>query len=97
MVDSKILDQLEKDLGSVKWKELAPHLARDSIIIVSTSLSLAEVGVHVVQDNQEQINTWIESGLLAKPSLQQIDAWQSEDPSFICSIVQPFVLIQLAS
>lgn len=97
MKDSEIVKQIEQELGSVKWKELAPHLARDSIIIVATSLSLAEVGAFVVKDNQEKINSWIEAGLLVKPSLEQIDTWQKEDPSFICSIVQPFVLIQLAS
>ena len=87
----------EDQVGAVQWKELAPQLVRDSIILVATDLDISLVSEKVAKDDKDQIESWIAEGLMSKPTIDQIQEWQTSNPKFICSIVQPFVLVQMVS
>jgi len=90
-------EKLDSEIGSANWKELGPQLAKDSLIIVSATLSLSEVAGKVAEDDTASVEKWIEEGTIFKPGKQDIDRWQQDNPRFICIVVKPFVLAQLAS
>lgn len=91
----KALKELEKELGVATWSELAHHLAKDNLIIVSSSLKLLDVGFSVIKDDKDEIKTLIEKEKIKKPTENQILSWQTENPKFICLVARPFILVQL--
>ena len=92
---SNVREQFKQDLAEVPWKDLRIHLQRDSIVLVSDRLVLIDVAVAVAEDNKSQVEGWIATGALSKPTAEQIAAWETQlDKPFQMLIVQPFILLQ---
>lgn len=86
---------LSKSFDEAEWGWLKPHIERDAVIVVSRELSLLEASVCIAQNETPKVDGWISQGLLAKPTLEQIEAWNREPQKpFMSVVVQPFVLIQ---
>ena len=91
-------EKLEKDVADISWKDLQPHAKRDAIIVVKQELDLPEVAVAIAEDNTASVQGWIGDRSIAKPSSQQLTAWnQTPEKLFVALIVQPFVVIQEAN
>lgn len=76
---------------------LKPHAERDALILVARELDLIEVGNKLAEDDVKALEAWISKGLVSKPSMQQIELWDSTpNKRFMSVIVQPYVLIQEA-
>ncbi|ACH37134.1 protein of unknown function DUF2288 [Citrifermentans bemidjiense Bem] len=92
---SAIKEELATKIDSTDWLSLRAHLERGGVIIVDPMLDLAEVGAAVANDEVKTVERWLLSGLLSKPSAEQIQAWDAESgKSFLCLIVSPYVLAQ---
>lgn len=89
-----IKERLSRDLGSANWIDLAPHLKRNQLIVVSNELDITDVGMQIAEDNAEVISAWMEQGKISKPKEDQLKRWGADNPKFLCAIVQPFVLIK---
>jgi hypothetical protein len=88
--------RLRETRGPVTYPDLAEHLARDAVFIVSPALDLVACGVAVATDDLDRVSAWIERGELRKPTQLERDAWPQETaPRWIAIIVQPFVLVHL--
>ena len=88
-------ERLKKDVANISWKDLQPHAKRDAIIVVKEELDLPEVAVAIAEDNTASVQRWIGDRAIAKPSSQQLTAWnQTPEKLFITLIVQPFVVIK---
>lgn len=87
--------KLAEEIENVEWHWLRPHLERDALIVVSPALDLAEAARRIAADDAAKVGAWIVKGELAKPTADQITAW-NVDPTrlFRMLIVQPYVLIQ---
>ena len=92
----KLKTQLEQDRGPARWELLRKLLLKDQLIVVAPELDLTEVGAFIAQDNTEQVQLLIDTKKISKPSLDEIKAWEEENPNFLCLLVQPFVLIKPA-
>jgi len=91
---SDIKTQLSEEIAPMPWNDLIPHAKRDSIILVNPCLNLLDVGMAVANDNATLVNQWIERGLIAKPTQQQLSDWNDNlEQKFNTIIVQPFILI----
>lgn len=89
-----IKTQLEEELADVEWSDLIPHAQRDALIVVNESLNLVDVGVAIASDDVKVVRGWISEGLIQKPSVEQLGAWNiSPEQKFSTLIVQPFVLV----
>ena len=88
-------EHLATEIDVTDWLTLRAHLERGGIIIVNNMLDLTEVGFEVASDDVKTIERWIASGLIGKPTAEQIDRWDGEKAKkFLCLIVSPFVLVQ---
>ena len=88
-------EELATKIDVADWRMLRAHLERGGVIVIDTLLDLVEVGCGVAADDVKAIERWILSGLIAKPSAQQIEKWDAEQGKrFLCLIVSPYVLIQ---
>ena len=88
-------ESLAEQVDLAKWEWLRPHTERDSIVLVDSMLELSDVGERVASDDAESLKRWLASGLISKPTLEQISAWNGEPSKmFSMLIVSPFILIQ---
>jgi hypothetical protein len=89
------MSDLEQKIDEAEWAWLEPHLKRNAVILVAVDLELAEVASTVAADDKARVAEWIQSGKLAKPSAQQVEAWsQVPAKKFLSVVVQPYVLVQ---
>jgi hypothetical protein len=87
--------ELAATIDVADWHLLRAHLERGGLIVVDSMLDLAEVGVGVAVDDVPAIERWILSGLIGKPTAQQIARWDEEKGKIFHSlIVSPYVLVQ---
>lgn len=88
-------EELAAKIDIVEWFMLRAHLERGGVIVVDPLLDLAEVGGGVAADDVKTIERWVSSGLIVKPTAQQIESWDAEKGKrFLCLIVSPYVLVQ---
>lgn len=88
-------ETLVASMGPIEFSDLRPHIVRGAVITVDASLDLLEVGEAVARDDKERIAAWLATGLLSKPSLEQIERWaKTEGPAWTVLVVQPFVLLR---
>lgn len=86
---------MEIEIQTGLWKLIRPHWERGAVIVVSQDLALPDVAQHVVNDDTESVQEWIQKGELARPTDQDVLNWdQIDGKQFLFVIVQPYVLIQ---
>jgi hypothetical protein len=87
---------LERAMGPVEFSDLRPHLARDSVFIV-TGTSLLDAGVAIATNDVRTVERLLATSALRRPTADEQRGW-SEDPErrWIAIVVQPFVLIEEA-
>lgn len=87
--------KLENTLDEAEWSWLKPHAQRDGIILVSQRIELLRVANSIATDSSQEVKVWIDQGIISKPTVQQIEAWdQNPTKKFLSVVVQPYVLIQ---
>jgi hypothetical protein len=88
-------EELAAKIDVTDWFSLRAHLEHGRVILVDRMLDLAQVGFSVALDEVKVMERWVGSGLIGKPSAEQIVQWdQQKGKTFLCLIVSPFVLIQ---
>jgi hypothetical protein len=88
-------ENLAASMGPIEFSDLRAHLTRDAVIVVAPSLDLLDVGEALARDDKAVVASWIEAGLLEKPSLETIERWSKASRSALTAlVVQPFVLVQ---
>ena len=92
--EQQLREKLEGELGVSSWKGLIPETLTKALFFVSPGLDLVEVGVQVALDNTSEVKNWIESGLLTRPTKEQIADWETHGSLFQFIIVAPFVFFQ---
>jgi hypothetical protein len=92
---SDLTKKLREGFGDSEWQDLAPHAARDALIVVHPSLDLLQVGEAIASDNAPLVSKWMNGGLVRKPTLEELERWNraTNPQTFSTLIVQPFVLI----
>jgi len=87
-------DKLELEVGTADWQQLKPHFERGVIVIVENGLDIIDIALQIASNNTEQVQEWITSGAIIKPTLEQMELWELKELSFRSIVVAPFVLIQ---
>lgn len=86
---------LQPEILTAFWRDLKDHAERQALFYVSPEVDLAEAGVEIVSDNTERVSKWIGEGLIARPTLEQMQTWDADPTrSFRSLIVAPYVLMQ---
>ncbi len=92
---SEVRERFEKDLAEVDWKSLRINMKRDALILVSSKLDLVDVACRVAADAVDEVDGWVETGLIAKPTAEQLETWETLlDKPFRMLITAPYILIQ---
>jgi hypothetical protein len=92
---AKIEECFKEYLAEVSWRDLRPHVQRDTLITLGPEIDIVEAASAVARDDSAQIEAWIAEGKLGKPTLDEVAAWEKQmGKPFRMLIVQPFILIQ---
>ena len=82
-------------VDTVGWSELHSHAEAGRLFIVASDLDIVDVAVAVANDQAAEVEGWVASGKLLRPSSDQMQAYESrEGVTFHFVIVSPFVLAQ---
>lgn len=88
-------EELALNVDEAEWNWLRAHLERGGLIVVAPDLDIVEVGASIVADDAVTVNGWIADEKLAKPTAEQLEAWDGDRRKrFLSLIVSPYVLIQ---
>lgn len=94
MSEAKTKEELAMTIDEAEWQWIKPHCERGALITVNSGLDLAEAGFRIATDDATLVARWIEAGLIAKPTLAEIEAWDREPTRcFPLLIVKPYVLM----
>ncbi len=92
---AEVRAELQGALDQAEWAWLAPFAKRDAVILVDATLDLVETGLKIVLDDKALIGTWVNQGLLQKPTSDQLRSWEQDSKRrFMILVVQPYVLAQ---
>jgi len=92
--EQQLRDKLTGELDVSSWKGLIPEMLSRSLFSVSKDLDLVEVGVRVALDRTSEVKQWLDSGLLKRPTKDQIRHWETFGSLFQFIIVEPYVFFQ---
>jgi hypothetical protein len=88
-------EELALTVDEAEWDWLRAHLGRGGLIVVAPELDLLDACSKVASNDTAAIEGLIAAGKLAKPSLEQLGAWDEErGKRFSSLIISPYVLIQ---
>lgn len=95
MTTATTVEKLSGEIDVAQWEWLRAHNARGALIVVNRGLDLAEVGERIAADDSSMVQRWLVSNLLAKPTAEQVAAWDMEPArDFSTLVISPFVLVQ---
>lgn len=84
-----------EQFDDVQWRWMKTKCEQGALILVDRSLELATVEERLAADDTRTVQAWLASHLIARPTAEQITAWDQEpDRPFSMIVVRPFVLIQ---
>lgn len=90
---NELYDKLSEELARVGWRDLRPHAGRGVLFLWTGDASLVEVAIAVARDDRVEVEGWLESGQLSRPTERQLSDWEAAlERPFEYLIVQPFVL-----
>ncbi|MGJ8655132.1 MAG: DUF2288 family protein [Akkermansiaceae bacterium] len=87
-------DKIAKYTGDVDWNYLKPHYKTGAMIYVDPELTLTEVAEAFTKDDKTQVQAWLKSADLVKPSHLHEDWWEYDQTRFTAVVITPFVLAQ---
>ncbi|WP_432377501.1 DUF2288 domain-containing protein [Duganella sp. P38] len=92
--DLELRDKVNRETARLPWTELLKHFAQGNVVWVASSLDLVDVAVRISHDDKANISQWMASGLIAKVSDAQAQAWLETNAELWASVVSPFILVQ---
>ena len=88
-------EKLASEIDVTDWVALEPHATAGRLFIVAEELALLDAAVAIAGDDKGQVERWIASGQLGRPTASQVTEFQSQTGlGLACVIVSPFVLAQ---
>ncbi len=92
--DTDSSEKIAKYTGDVDWTYLKPHFKTGAMIYVDPELVLTEVAAAFTTDNKQQVQAWLKSADLVKPSSLHAEWWEYDETRFTAVVITPFVLAQ---
>ena len=85
---------LNLETSRIAWEELQRFFASGKAIFVSDTLDLIDVAIQISKDNKEQVEQWMEAGLVTPVSDAQAQTWFEANAEVWAVVVRPYVLVQ---
>lgn len=80
-------EELALTVDEAEWDWLRAHLERGGLIVVAPELDLVDTGSKVASNDAAAVEGWISARKLAKPSQEQLAAWNEERGKRFSSLI----------
>ncbi|MFT6142814.1 MAG: hypothetical protein ACJATT_003332 [Myxococcota bacterium] len=87
-----IRHKLDMEIEEAGWTLIAPHFARDVLVLCGDELPLLDAAVAMALNETAKVGSWLASGALRKANDTDALAFAAGSPRFRFLIVAPFVL-----
>jgi len=87
-------DKIAKYTGDVDWEYLKPHYKSGNMLYIDPQLDLQTVAEAFAKDQKDQVQAWLKTADIVKPSNLHADWWEHDQTRFNSAIVHPFILAQ---
>lgn len=97
MLDDPNLDlesRLNGQTGRIGWHELERYYARGVVRQVAKGLDLIAVGKAIIDNDQAQVEGWINNDQLKVPQDDQALEWHERNAELWALVIAPWVLVQ---
>lgn len=96
---TEITSSLEKakvnlETSQIAWMELQRFFAAGLAIAVDKQLDLVEVAYQFSIDNKHQVESWLNSRLIALVTDEQAIDWHRNNADVWAVVIKPWVLVQ---
>lgn len=92
-VDADLIrHKLEMEIEEAGWSLIAPHFARDVLVLCGDELPLLDAAVAMALNDAATVGSWLASGALRKANDTDAMVFADGSPRFRFLIVAPFVL-----
>ncbi len=85
---------LNGQTAQVAWSELQRNFAAGSVIWVAKGVSLLDVGLAFVEDDNAKVEAWMSAKQLVRPDNEQARQWHADEQVFWAVVSAPWVLVQ---
>ena len=92
-----IRHKLESEVEEADWSLVAPHFARDVLVLCGEELELLDAAVALAMDDTATVSNWLATGSLRKANDTDALAFAEHPPRFRFVIVAPFVVAHVLS
>ncbi len=86
--------KLNQETAKISWSSLAQYQQQQAVVEVHASLDLIAVACEFVQDNRQQVETWLQYGLVSIVGDEAAKTWEQENTELWAVVVAPWVLVQ---
>jgi len=87
-------DKLHAEFAPVDWKEIERFFARGLLVNVGKELDLLEVAEAMANDDKESVQSWIDSGEVARMTDDAARDFAQRQPALWAVVVAPWILVQ---
>lgn len=92
--EESLHQKINRETARIRWSELATFFASGDIITISNDVDLIEAAIAISEDNSQQIQEWMQAGLIMKTSDEQAIEWQAENKELWAVVIKPWILVQ---
>ena len=89
-----VSERLQQEMATISFQELQKLFARGVLIVVDRSLGLLDVALAMHEDDAQQIQQWLDMGMVNRAQDEQAQKWVDERAELMAVTVAPWVLIQ---
>ncbi len=82
------------ETSRISWQELQRFFAAGLAIAVDKQLDLVEVAYQFSIDNKSQVESWLQSQLVAPVTDRQAIDWHQRNAEVWAVVVKPWILVQ---
>jgi len=94
-LDPDAIERINATLGTALGSDLAAHLQRDVVMLVSPPLGLLDCAMAVARDDAAAVSAWLATGALRRPDPTERDLYlATPERQWRSVVVQPWVFIQ---
>lgn len=87
-------ERFQQEVAEISFQELQKFFARGVMIVVDRSLDLLDVALAMHEDNAQQLQQWLDMGVVNRAQDEQAQKWVDERTKFMAVTVAPWVLVQ---
>jgi hypothetical protein len=92
--EPSVSERLQQEMAPISFQELQKLFARGVLIVVDRSLGLLDVALAMHEDDAQQLQQWLDMGMVNRAQDEQAQKWVDERAELMAVTVAPWVLIQ---